>query len=80
MTTNEYTTADGKYFIKSYGNGWAYSIADNKNPNVEPLWFQDDDAQRVQDETEDFTNTMVLDMWFEMVGEMRDDYTMIGNE
>lgn len=67
MTTNEYTTADGKYFVKVYGNGWAYSIADNRCPDTDPLWFQDEDAIRVQDETEDFTNTMVLDMWFDMI-------------
>ena len=42
--------------------------ADNKNPDVEPLWFQDHDAIQVQNETEDFTNTMVLDMYFEMIG------------
>jgi hypothetical protein len=67
MTTNEFDTADGKYTIKSYGNGWAYSIADNRSPDTDPLWFQDEDAIRLQEETEDFTNTMVLDMWFEMI-------------
>jgi hypothetical protein len=67
MTTNEYPTADGKYYVKSYGNGWAYSIEDNRSPDTDPLWFQDEDAIRLQEETEDFTNTMVLDMWFEMI-------------
>jgi hypothetical protein len=68
MTTNEYITADGKYFIKVYGNGWAYSVDDNKNPDTDPLWFQDEDAINLQNETEDFTNTMVLDMYFHMIG------------
>ena len=66
MTTNEYTTTDGKYHVKSYGNGWAYEVTDTTTG--ESLFFQDHDAEQLQNETEDFTNTMVLDMYFEMIG------------
>jgi hypothetical protein len=69
MKTNEFTTHDDRYIVASYGNGWAYSITDNQNPDIEPLWFQDHDADQLRAETEDFTNTMVIDMYFEMIGE-----------
>lgn len=66
MTTNEYRTADNKYYIMCYGNGWAYEVKDLQTG--ESLWFQDHDADQLQLETEDFDNTMVLDMYFEMIG------------
>ena len=66
MTTNEYKTADEKYYIKSYGNGWAYEV--EELGTGESLFFQDSDAVRLREETEDFNNTMVLDMYFEMIG------------
>jgi len=66
MTTNEFTTHDNKFYVASYGNGWAYEITDQRTGDS--LWFQDDDADRLREETEDFANTMVLDMYFEMIG------------
>lgn len=66
MTTNEYKTADEKYYIKSYGNGWAYEVQELSTGDS--LWFQDQDADQLREETEDFDNTMVLDMYFEMIG------------
>ncbi len=66
MTTNEYKTADEKYYIKSYGNGWAYEVEELSTGDS--LWFQDHDADRLYSETDDFTNPMVLDMYFEMIG------------
>jgi len=68
MITGEYKTTDGKYYVTCYGNGWAYEVTDLHNPQIEPLFFQDHDADQLQLETEDFTNTMMLDMYFEMIG------------
>ncbi len=65
MITNSFVTADNKYKINSFGNGWAYEVFCGDDS----LWFQDYDAEQLQLETEDFTNTMVLDMYFEMIGE-----------
>jgi hypothetical protein len=64
MITNTFRTHDNKYLVRSFGNGWAYEV----HCGDESLWFQDHDAEQLQDETEDFTNTMVLDMYFEMIG------------
>ena len=53
----------GNYHIESHGNGWAYSITDQRTGDN--LWFQDDDACNIQDETGDFEHTEVLEQYFE---------------
>lgn len=63
MTTNEFITADGKYAISSYGNGWAYTITCNATGN--DLWLQDHDAQQLQTDTNNFENTDVIGQYFE---------------
>ena len=63
MTTNEFDTADGKYTVKSYGNGWAYTIT--CNATGDDLWFQDHDAEQLQADTNNFENTCVLAYYFE---------------
>ena len=63
MTTNEYPTADGRYYIKSYGNGWAYEVTHQESGAS--FWVQDDDAQQLRDDTNDFENTDVLGDYME---------------
>lgn len=63
MLTNEFDTADGKYTIKSYGNGWAYEVVDIGTG--ESLWFQDDAASQLQTDTNDFCDTCTIDQYFE---------------
>ena len=53
----------GEYHIESHGNGWAYSITDQRTGDN--LWFQDDNAQAVQDATQDFDYPEALDQYFE---------------
>ena len=55
----------GEYHIESHGNGWAYSITDQRTGDN--LWFQDDDAQAVQDATQDFDYPEALDQYFECI-------------
>ena len=66
MITNEFDTDDGKYTIKSYGNGWGYEVRCNNTDDT--LWFQDHDADQLQTDTNNFEDTMTLDMYFEMIG------------
>lgn len=67
MTTNEFTTPSGKYFVKSYGNGWAYEISVNGDENT--LFFQDDDANQLRDVSADFTCDAVIDQYFDCLCE-----------
>jgi len=62
MTTNEYPLFEGRYYLKSYGNGWAYEI--EKTSTGEVVWVQDYDAQLLQEETNDFTSELTLDQYF----------------
>ena len=62
MTTNEYPLFEGRYYVKSYGNGWAYEIEETATGEV--LFVQDDNARQLQDETEDFTSEIALSQYF----------------
>ena len=53
----------GNYHIESHGNGWAYSITDQRTGDN--LWFQDDDARNIQDKTGNFEHTEVLEQYFQ---------------
>lgn len=63
MTTNEFDTADGKFTIKSYGNGWAYEVT--CNTTGDSVWVQDHDAHQLQTQTNDFEDTCVLAYYLE---------------
>ena len=62
-----FNTPDRAYLVTSHGNGWAYEITDQQTGHS--LWFQDDDALRLQEETQDFELETVLDQYFECIGE-----------
>tara|TARA_R110000868_G_scaffold205313_1_gene453760 strand:- start:3823 stop:4014 length:192 start_codon:yes stop_codon:yes gene_type:complete len=55
----------GQYHIESHGNGWAYSITDQRTGDN--LWFQDADADAIQDATNDFDYPEALDQYFECI-------------
>lgn len=55
----------GEYHIESHGNGWAYSITDQRTGDN--LWFQDAAANAVQDATNDFDYPAALDQYFECI-------------
>ena len=67
MTTNEFNTADNLYYVKSYGNGWAYEVTDNTTG--ESLWFQDDSATQLQADTNDFESTDAIRVYFDCLCE-----------
>lgn len=58
MISNVFTTADNKYHVVSYGNGWAYEVTCQESGDS--FFVQDDQAQQVQDDTNNFENTEVL--------------------
>ena len=62
MITNQYPLFEGRYFLKSYGNGWAYEVEDTTTGEV--VFVQDEAAQQLQDDTEDFTCEEGLSQYF----------------
>jgi len=63
----QFTTSDRRYRIVSHGNGWAYEITDTATGKT--LWFQDDDAVQVQNNTNDFDDTESLSDYFACIDE-----------
>ena len=63
----QFTTPSGRFHVTSHGNGWAYEVTDRATGDS--LWFQDDDAARLQRDSEDFTNEITLSMYFETLCE-----------
>ena len=57
----------GNYHVESHGNGWAYSITDQRTGDN--LWFQDDDACGIQEATNDFDNPECLEQYFDCLCE-----------
>lgn len=62
MKTNTFTTPTRKFLVESYGNGWAYTVTDQSDGRE--LFVQDDAAERLQIDTEDFTDEAVLTEYF----------------
>ncbi len=62
-----FNTPNRRYLITSHGNGWAYEIKDQETGDS--LWFQDDDAQSIQEETQDFEDESAIDLYFECLGD-----------
>lgn len=62
-----FNTPNRLYLITSHGNGWAYEITDQETGAS--LWFQDSDAQEVQENTANFENESAIDQYFECLGE-----------
>lgn len=63
----QFTTPTGAYLVISHGNGWAYEI--HCNTTGEYLWFQDYDADLLQERTDNFTSEEELRVYFEMLCE-----------
>jgi len=60
-----FTTADGKYYVISHGNGWAYEVV--CQATGESLWVQDDDASQLREDTNDFENTDAIKQMMELL-------------
>jgi hypothetical protein len=67
VITNKFETADGKYFIESYGNGWAYTVTCQRTGDN--FFVQDSSAVILQQDTQNFDNTNVLNDYMEALGE-----------
>lgn len=58
-----FITANGRFHVTSHGNGWAYEVTDQSTGAS--LWFQDQDAEQLQAESDDFENEDAIDQFFE---------------
>lgn len=67
MKTNSFPTASGRYFVESYGNGWAYTITDQETGA--DFFVQDDSAAQLQKDTNDFENESVIADYMDTLGE-----------
>jgi len=63
----QFNTPTDKFHITSHGNGWAYEV--HCNTTGESLWFQDQDADFLRDNTADLTDEDALDTMFSMLCE-----------
>lgn len=70
MNTNTFSTADDKYLITSYGNGWAYEVECAQTGYS--FWVQDYDAEDLQASSKDFEDTYVLSEMMSVLGEPPD--------
>ena len=66
MNTRTFVTEDNKYHIEVLGNGWAYSVTEQRTGDN--FFVQDHDAELLQRETDDFACTGVLDLYMEALG------------
>lgn len=65
MVTNEFPTPGGRFYITSYGNGWAYQVEELHTGHT--LFFQDDDACTLKRDSSDFMDDSHLALLFECV-------------
>ena len=63
MVTNQFPSLCGRYFITSYGNGWAYEVEELHSGRT--IWFQDSEACMVQEATSSFADCSPLLDYFE---------------
>lgn len=59
----QFSTQSGRYLVTSHGNGWAYEVVDLQTNDS--LWFQDDDANEIQQNTNDFEHEGSIAQYFE---------------
>ena len=67
MKTHQFITASRHYLVTSYGNGWAYEIEDRDTGDA--FFVQDDDAQALQNNTNDFENEDTIAEYMAVLGE-----------
>lgn len=57
-----FTTTSGRFTVTSHGNGWAYEVRDNSDG--ECVWVQDDDADTMAAETDNFECEIAIEQYF----------------
>lgn len=65
MKTNEFVTIDKRYLVQSHGNGWAYRVTENCRGG-RSFFVQDSDALALQEATENFEFTDVIDDYMDL--------------
>jgi hypothetical protein len=65
MITNEFVTIDKRYIVQSLGNGWAYRVTENHRGG-KSFFVQDSDALALQEATENFEFTEVLEDYMDL--------------
>jgi len=63
--TSQGTTATSIFHINTYGYGWAHEVT--CLTTAAALWFQDQDAKFVRDNTENLTNEELITHLFELL-------------
>lgn len=53
-----FSTPADEFEVTVHGNGWAYEVT--RRSDGESLWFQDDDAEKLQQDTSNFESEYVL--------------------
>jgi hypothetical protein len=67
VKTNQFITASRHYLITSYGNGWAYEVEDRDTGDA--FFVQDDAAQTLQTDTNNFENEDTIAEYMAVHGE-----------
>ena len=62
-----FITQSGRYHVEVHGNGWAYSVTDQETGDN--LWFQDDSASQIQQDTADFEHEHAIAQYFDCLCE-----------
>jgi hypothetical protein len=65
--TMQYTTSAFRFHVQEHGNGWAYTVTDQTTG--ENFFVQDEAADALQQESDDFANEDVLAQYMEAMGE-----------
>lgn len=63
MVTNQFPSLCGRYYITSYGNGWAYEVEELHTGRT--VFFQDSEACMVQELTSSFADCRPLLDYFD---------------
>lgn len=65
MVTNQFPTPGARFFITSYGNGWAYEVEELHSGRT--LFFQDSEADTLRQESGEFMDEGHLALLFECI-------------
>jgi hypothetical protein len=63
MVTNQFPTPGARFFITSYGNGWAYEVEELHSGRT--LFFQDSDACTLRHDSAEFMDEGHIALLFE---------------
>lgn len=65
IPTSQRSSTHDKFHIRTYGNGWAYELT--CMTTGAGLWFQDQDAQFVRDNTDNLNDESAIAILFALL-------------